>query len=155
EAVLRGDPADVYAIQDFASRDRCRRAVEKLARRSTADELEVARRAVELARGGRPHGAGRGHGGYYPIDGGQADLKAQGGYRPDWRERLLGWTLEHPGTIYFGALACLLVSLLVLLAGAGPGVRGTSVWLPLTLLVLLLPVSELAVGLVNHLLTLL
>ena len=44
---------------------------------------------------------------------------------------------------------------MALVAGAGLGARVASWWLPATLLVLLLPMSELAVGLVNHLLTLL
>ena len=45
--------------------------------------------------------------------------------------------------------------LMALVAGAGLGASVASWWLPATLLVLLLPMSELAVGLVNHLLTLL
>ena len=44
---------------------------------------------------------------------------------------------------------------MALVAGAGLGASVASWWLPATLLVLLLPMSELAVGLVNHLLTLL
>ena len=50
EAVLRHDPADVYADCDFATRDRYRHAVERIARRSKQTEAQVAEEAVKLAR---------------------------------------------------------------------------------------------------------
>src|SRR5262249_19103158 len=68
EKALRDDPAGAYAVQDFATSDRYRKAVEKIARGSDADELDVARKAVELARGGR--GAAEGHVGYYLVGSG-------------------------------------------------------------------------------------
>src|SRR5262249_50695786 len=49
DALLRQDPAGVYARQDFATRDRDRQVVEKLARGSRRDELDMARRALDLA----------------------------------------------------------------------------------------------------------
>ena len=42
EAVLRDDPAGVYPLQDFATRDRYRQAVEKLSRGSETGEVEIA-----------------------------------------------------------------------------------------------------------------
>ena len=50
EKILREDPAGIYPKQDFRTNDRYRKVVEKIARGSQADELTVARRAVELAR---------------------------------------------------------------------------------------------------------
>ena len=44
------DPAGIYPHQDFATSDRYRRMVETIARGSGADEIAVARRAIELAR---------------------------------------------------------------------------------------------------------
>src|SRR5690606_41338589 len=49
EAVLRGDPARVYARMDFASRDHYRHAVAGFSRESGMTEHEVAVRAVRLA----------------------------------------------------------------------------------------------------------
>ena len=49
EQLLRRDPSGVYAGMDFATRDRCRRAVEELARAAARPEEEVAARAIELA----------------------------------------------------------------------------------------------------------
>src|SRR5208337_3123213 len=158
EKILREDPAGIYPHQDFATNDRYRKVVEKIARGCKADELTVARQAVELARTGSSQGAAKGHVGYYLVDRGEAALGNAFGYRPDGRERFLDWVLAHPRAVYWGSIALLLVGglLLILLLGAtgdSPPVR----WFRLALIVLiaLLPGSELAVGLVNHLLTLL
>ena len=50
DAALRADPADVYAGMDFATRDRYRHAVERVAKRSPMNEVEVAEKAVAMAR---------------------------------------------------------------------------------------------------------
>jgi cyclic beta-1,2-glucan synthetase len=47
EQVLREDPAGVYGKMDFATRDRCRHAVEKIAKGSRLSEGEVARKAIQ------------------------------------------------------------------------------------------------------------
>ncbi len=52
EKILRDDPAGAYPLQDFPTSDRYRKGVEKIARGANADELEVAAKAVELARAG-------------------------------------------------------------------------------------------------------
>ena len=52
EAILRDDPAGIYPRQEFATSDRYRRVVELIARQSDADEIEVSRKAVELAVAG-------------------------------------------------------------------------------------------------------
>ena len=49
EIELRRDPAGVYPRSDFQTRDHCRRVVESIARRSESSELDVARKAIELA----------------------------------------------------------------------------------------------------------
>ncbi len=49
ELLLRRDPSGVYPGMDFATRDRCRRAIEDLARTASLTEEEVAERVVKLA----------------------------------------------------------------------------------------------------------
>jgi cyclic beta-1,2-glucan synthetase len=49
EALLRRDPDAVYAASDRATRDRCRHALERIARHGGRDEEEVARVALDLA----------------------------------------------------------------------------------------------------------
>ena len=161
EAILREDPSGVYPRQDFATSDRYRRIVEMIARGSGADEIEVARRAIDLARQGsaarwrdvgeraaRPRRLLPGR----PRPG--RPWRPPSAIGPGWRERLFEWVLGHPGTVYFGSIAVLLAAFLALAVGAGLG-PGGSWWLLLAVVLLLLPLSELAVGLVNHVLTLL
>ncbi len=49
EALLRCDPDGVYARSDRATRDRCRHAVERIARHGELPEGDVARAALDLA----------------------------------------------------------------------------------------------------------
>src|SRR5690606_4467562 len=75
EAVLRGDPARVYARMDFASRDHYRHAVAGFSRESGMTEHEVAERAVRLAAAVDPGAPPETrHVGYYLIDAGATDL---------------------------------------------------------------------------------
>src|SRR3546814_18926915 len=50
EKTLRDDPGATYGRMDFATRDRYRHVVERLARRGKLDECDVARGALRLAR---------------------------------------------------------------------------------------------------------
>ena len=121
EAVLREDPSGIYPRQDFATSDRYRRAVEMIARGSKADEIEVARRVVEMAR--RDHGSSEplDHVGFYLIDRGQRELKAAFGYRPGWRERLLDGVRGRPEWVYFGSIALCLGALMALVVALALG----------------------------------
>ncbi len=157
EVLLRDDPSGVYARQDFATRDRYRRAVEKVARRSGAAEEAVARRVVDLARSGMAQGPTKGHVGYYLIDRGRPALHREFPHKIHWRERLHDLALGNPLKTYFGSIGLLMLALIVPLALYGPGV-GAPVGVGMTallVLALILPASDIAVGLVNHLVTLL
>src|SRR5438270_11927060 len=88
ERTLAGDPAAVYPLMDFATRDRYRHAVEQVAKLSTFSEEQVARRAVELAASHRTNSAGpgqtgegvadrRAHVGYFLVDRGRRTLERE------------------------------------------------------------------------------
>ena len=49
EQTLRLDPANIYALQDFSTRDRYRHAIEDLARKSSCSEVTVALEAIAFA----------------------------------------------------------------------------------------------------------
>ena len=53
ERILRRDPAGAYADMDRPTRDRYRKSVEQLSRRSGTDELDVAERAIASAEHAR------------------------------------------------------------------------------------------------------
>ena len=97
----------------------------------------------------------RDHVGYFLIDRGACELKARFAYRPLWRERLLEIVLNRPNSVYFTSISIMCVAMLVLLLTLGLGGRLFSWWAPLAAALVLLPASALAVGLVNHLFTLL
>ena len=78
EKTLREDPAGVYGKMDFATRDRYRHVVERLAKASPLTEGEVSRKAIDLSL---EAGAGSGtasreaHVGYFLIDKGLPRLE--------------------------------------------------------------------------------
>ena len=78
EQTLREDPGGVYGKMDFATRDRYRHVVEKIAKSSRHSESEVARQAIQLAREGAARKGGddrTAHVGFYLIDKGLAQLE--------------------------------------------------------------------------------
>jgi len=155
DRVLRDDPAQIYAVMDFATRDRYRHAVEEIARGAKAPEMTVAHAAVEAAR--RPDLRGRkGHVGYFLIDAGRVELEAQAHYRPPLRQCLRRWVLHHPSPLFLGSIGTLTLGILAgLLALArianAPG-AGLTAFIVIAGLALL-PASELAVQIVSYLVT--
>ena len=132
EAILREDPSGVYPQQDFATSDRYRRTIEMISRGSDADEIEVARRAIELAgqsqglkaereaRAARVASRAATSGSTWSTAAVRSS-KSAFGYRPGYRERLFRSLLENPESTYFGAIAMVLVALMALAVRAGLG----------------------------------
>jgi len=148
EEVLRAEPTGVYARQDFSTRDRYRQAVERLARTSGRDEIEVAREAVQRAAdGATPR---EGHVGYHLVREGRRHLARDLGCRPGLRERWQAFLTDHPHAVLFGGVGAvavagvIAVAVLAWAAGAGGAV------VALLALIAVLPASELAVAAVNY-----
>ena len=143
EAALQTDPTGVYSQQDFATRDRCRRAVEELARGSERPEADVARSVVATARRD-PERAPVAH---FLIGEGRRAFAERLHYQTPWAKRPRAWLTRNPGPSYLALLAgfttLALIPALLLLAMAP--------W-PLAVvaaLLALLLASELGVGLTN------
>ncbi|HEY9541672.1 MAG TPA: glucoamylase family protein, partial [Luteimonas sp.] len=84
EKTLRDDPGATYGRMDFATRDRYRHVVERLARRGKLDECDVARGALRLAREAAGEEGGddiRAHVGWYLADAGVPQLERDLGLR--------------------------------------------------------------------------
>jgi cyclic beta-1,2-glucan synthetase len=145
EAVLRAEPTGVYERQEFSTRDRYRQAVERLARAAKRGEVEVARLAV--ARATKATTDRERHVGYHLIGEGRHvfanELRCRFRVRECWR---FYWT-DHPHVVYFGGITLLtagMIALAVLATWSGG-------WLALLVAAaVLLPASEVAVGLVNY-----
>jgi cyclic beta-1,2-glucan synthetase len=153
ETELRDDPAGIYAVMDFVSRDRYRHAIETLARRCPSTELEVAQAAVTRAAEAIARDASdlvAGHVGWYLISSGRYDFEKQMRYNPRSRELAHRGPLSHHGTIYIGLLALFTLALAILLGGyaRSEGARWLAT-LPLMLLALV-PLSDLGVNLTNR-----
>jgi cyclic beta-1,2-glucan synthetase len=151
EKVLRGDPAGLYRKSDFVTRDRCRQAVEQIARRSAASEEEVARRSLDLASSSGSPGRKQHHVGHYLIGEGRPALETSVGYRIPAGQRVMRLVYRHPTLIYLGAIGLFTaaITILALLPGASFS------WLTLLLLALAaFPASSIAVQITNYLISL-
>ncbi len=123
EQQLREDPAGVYAAMDFATRDRYRHVVERLARQHRLDEVRVAEASVELCRAAAPTEPAPAlprHVGFYLIDRGRPQLEQHLGVRPGLGERVRRRFDQAPMLTYLGLLIVLTIAL------AGPLVLAAS-----------------------------
>ncbi|MFA5844190.1 MAG: glucoamylase family protein [Coriobacteriia bacterium] len=103
EHVLGEDPAGVYAVMDFASRDRYRHALEAIARRCPLSEIGLAEAAVALALQGHdlnPADTLAGHVGRYLVSDGRYAFERAVHYRPRLRELTHRGPLAARGLVY-------------------------------------------------------
>jgi cyclic beta-1,2-glucan synthetase len=150
DAELRHDPSGFYPRMTFATRDEYRHVVERIARRTGRAEVDAARTAVQLAEAAlraRPADPRTHHVGYYLVAEGRAELEAATGYRPALGEALFRWVLQHPNLVFVGGVLAALATVLAL----GRYAAGAS-W-PIFLIVALLPATDIAVNVVNQLVT--
>ncbi|MCA9167319.1 MAG: hypothetical protein KDB23_06605, partial [Planctomycetales bacterium] len=166
EGVLRRDPAGVYPRMDFPSRNRYRDAVERISKNSCTPESEIARAALERSEqvitelgddqsATHPSvlAAVQAHIGYWLVDDGVAQLEDQFDYRPKVIDRCQRLLRKHPQATYFGGLVSIWLALMALLAWLCTSVLPTG-WYPFALWVLLsVPVSDLALAILNVVLT--
>jgi cyclic beta-1,2-glucan synthetase len=153
DPILGEDPAEAYARMEFATRDRYRHVIERIAKRTRADELKVARRAVELAaeshQASSPEDMRQAHVGYHLIDDGVLELEKEFGYRPRLDEKLTRAIFRHPTLVYLGTLALLTT----LIAGAflyyAYRSGATPLFLVACAVLVIIPASDLALGVLN------
>ncbi len=151
EAILREDPSGLHAKQDFLTRDRCRRAVEEIARHTRRGQLEVARQAVEMAAAAtiplQRQTA------YYLLAEGRPELERRGTGSIPLSMQVLRAVRRHPTLTYL----TLVIGLTLAFTGLSmslaweSGVR-SEVRLMIFALLALFPLSELAIQIVNALL---
>ena len=158
EQILLTDPCAAYAAMDFASRDRYRHVIEEVAKASGLAEDAVASHAIALARSGEARSGTTdrtAHVGYYLIDQGRIELEGVSQTHHSLPARLRRLAGGFPQSLYLGAIVLFTASLTTgLLAAAW--LEGLAAWVLLLLGSLsLLASSQLAVTLVNWLVTLL
>lgn len=150
EAELRADPSGTYAHSDFGTRDRCRRAVERISRHSGCGELDVARRAVALARQSTESRSQ--HVAYYLLDDGIAQLEAETSARIPFETGIIRSLRRQATAVYLGGIAGLTLcfTVLALAVAWDAGVRQEATLAVLGVLALF-PLSDLAIQTVHAL----
>ncbi len=152
EKTLGEDPTSIYVRMNFATCDAYRKAVEEIAWGAHAGEVDVAKRAIALAKAGAPDQR-RGHVGFYLVDAGRESLERDVSYKAAGSEHLRRFARSRPALTYF---VCLGVATLTPLIAVGAYVASTGCSALLTsaaALVALVPASVLAVSLVQWSLT--
>ena len=161
DPVLQQDPANAYKFMDFDSREAYRKRVAEIARHSDCNELEVARAALELASEAREKQrvedprlrVRRSHVGYYLIDRGFPMLSARVGYRPRFIDRLRLALHNNADYFYIGGIEIITVVLIGLIIAPLVPTYPIFGGLTLAFLLLLLPVTQGAVDLINNTVT--
>ena len=154
ERRLREDPQDVYGKMSFATRDRYRHIVEKIARSSNTSESEVAGYAVRLAQESWNRKESRaGHVGFYLIDEGREELERLVSIRKSIPRSLQIIIRRHSVHLYLGGIfaATALIARFCAIKAHADGVRGWGLALVSTLT--LLVASQFVVTVFNWLLT--
>ena len=147
---LRADPSGIYGRSDFNTRDRCRRAVERMSRHSGVGELDVARHAVALAKLGRnPQSQ---HVAYYLLDDGVRQLEAEIHARIPSGIRIIRGLRARATVVYLTGVIGLTLGFtaLALALAWDAGVR-QQVLLAVLGILGLFPLSELAIQTLNAL----
>ncbi len=155
EAILRRDPAGIYADMDFDTRNQYRGMVEIMAKGSGMEEIEVARRVVKLAaEDGTREGweSRQKHIGTYLIGEGRARFSKTISCQEKLLFRLRSWIYQHHTPIYLGSI---LIMTLILIAYPLIKTLNTGLTLMngLILAIILFPASQLATEWVNYLVT--
>lgn len=153
EQTLREDIDGIYAGMDFTTRDHYRHVVEKIARYSSTSEEEVARLAIQLAKANEK---GRmAHVGYYLVGKGRGQIEKAAKMKLPYADLLEKAVRRYPLTFYISV-----ITLITLFIAGGFFVRTQDNGIRNGLLVLvailsILSASQLAVTLVNWIVTLL
>jgi cyclic beta-1,2-glucan synthetase len=154
ERTLRLDPAGVYRRMDFLSRDRLRQAVEQIAGPAGDDQVRVAGLAVAVARECAQRvgpGDRTAHVGYHLIDAGRDAFEMRASRRIPAGRRLERAVKRQAAALYLGGIA-LVTTALVAAGSLYAGRHHPTVFtLVVTALLLVVPMSEVAVGLIQRL----
>lgn len=155
EQLLRNDPVRIYPAMDFATRDRYRHVIERIAKRLGVPEVDVAGSALALADRERNPDATdirTSHVGYYLVDDGRRELECYLDYKPTWGE----WIRRFFDLRMVGVYIFCIGLLTVLGAWLGAAIVGNTAgagFASIAALLLLLPISDLVIGMLNLLVT--
>jgi len=150
DEALSQDPAQTFSKMDFLTRDTYRHVVERLARRSRLNEIQIAQTCIDLSLEAEQDPR-QSHVGYFLVGEGLEKLEARAGYRASPKERAARLPRRYPCAFYLGTLAVLTVmsvaALVLKVMDEGAGVLVPAGWA----LLMLIPVCEMIQALLNKL----
>ena len=152
EQTLQEDPAGVYGLMDFATRDQYRHAVEDLAKKSELSERDVAQEAIKLAREnavGHQADNRKAHVGFFLLDKGLAQLQECAGISTTIIDRLRKAGRRFSLPLYIGTILMLtaIISIGLLTVLHPEDKHDSLIWF--TSALILICVSQLSIALVN------
>jgi cyclic beta-1,2-glucan synthetase len=150
-----------FGRMDFATRDHYRHAIEVLSRGSDYSEIEIAERAVQRAKKtrGRPPEDGRPveerltDPGFYLLSHGRLDFEKELGFRVPWRSWLLRLYVRAAVPGYLGTIAVLTAIILAFPLTHARELGVSPQYLVLFGLLAVIPASDLAIALINRVVT--
>jgi hypothetical protein len=158
--VLRKDPASAYARMDFDSRELYRKKVVELAEYSDFTEMQVAERAIAMARAAEHESSDdprlawrRSHVGFYLLDEGAELLQEKLHFRPPFPLRAQMFLRKHPDEFYLPGIEILTLGILSAIILMLTSAFAAPALIFFAMLVLLLPSSQSAIQIVNYLMT--
>jgi cyclic beta-1,2-glucan synthetase len=149
DPILSEDPVGVFASMDIPSRDCYRKEVERLARGSGKSEIEVAQKALSLAQTAEKHI------GFFLLDDEVLQTEKAISYSSPLKLKLARFVDHHPSMLYFGSMFSLMVIFSFTLLRYHEQFNHNLLSNVLVAVLILIPVSELSLGLVNYFTTLL
>ena len=156
EQSLFKDPAGIYGLMDFETRDHYRHVVEQLAKKSSFSEYEVAEMAIQLTTENLPkknEDQRTSHVGYYLIDDGLKKTKEAAKIKITTAGKIKSFLHRHAFAAYI--IPMLLITFAVAAGILEKGIRSINniELLLLIAFLLLLSTSQLAVSIVNFFVT--
>ncbi len=158
--ILRRDPTGTYSRMDFDSRDLYRTRLVEIAEHSDFTEMEVAGKAVALAREAQqrnetdPRVALRcSQVGYYLLAEGTTLLHQRVGFTPSLYQRLCSVLRRYPDEFYLSTIPLLTLALMSAIVLLLIDAQGSPTLVLFSMLALCLPCSQAAVQLTNYLIT--
>ncbi|MES2606139.1 MAG: cyclic beta 1-2 glucan synthetase, partial [Pseudomonadota bacterium] len=128
EQTLREDPAQTYALMDFATRDRYRHVIGNLGRYTDRSEIEIARAAIKLAQYGDQHEVFASHVGYYLVDHGYPQLEAAVKAKLPLHVKLKRQLMTMPMSLHAGAIVLLTLAITGMLLSWLPPATADGDW---------------------------
>lgn len=139
DAILSNDPTDTFSHLSFPTLDLYRRNIERIAKHCPANEIEVARKVLELAENSNDTLSR--HVGYYLIDDGKKTLEKVLNYKLSFSEKIQHLIKKYPLACYLGSVGLFVLLLEALLYFYTKNI-------PLLFFVLI-PISEVAIQCLN------